>query len=238
MPAVATRWPASPRPGAWAPDRPGNVVCVKLLYHCIAAFVGLSAAALIVFLVFGNASEQGAKPDSAAPDALASGAGGRCGSIAPAQANTPATRALAAKDGPALSLPTGPVQAIGDPTQRAWVARVHAASGLCTDEISFRAGGTVAISMSATKAVSYAEASALAAGTLAQAFTAPINPHAVTLTYTAAGTTRIATVGLRAWNAYGVRRRQLRVPLSMHTLVLFRSAVYRGQTDLKLVGWR
>lgn len=210
---------------------------MKFWYHAIAATVGLAVAALIVYLVFGSASEQGAVQDGDA-GALAS-AEGLCGSIAPADTRSPEARATAAESLPALFDDKGPLPAIADsrPDQQAWVARVHAAGGLCVDEVSILSEGT-SVSLSTVEDVTEAQAAAYVAGVLEEAFTPPFNPRQVTIVANVGGTERTVVVSNRAWRAYQARRRQLGVEHSIANLALFRQAVGAqfGQ-GLRINGW-
>jgi len=219
----------------------GYRVGVKVWYHVIAAVVGFSAAALIVFVVFGNASEEGARPSGAAPGSVDTEGTVLCGTILPGAANTPATRSLAAANPPGIASPEGPIASLGRADQKAWLSRVHAAAGLCADEVrfgqDFATTGVLSITMSTVDELSDGAASQLAAGTLAQAFTPPFNPRTVTLVTSSGDSTRRAVVGFRAWDNYKVWRTQLRRPLTMSTLTQFRANVYRG-SDLQVTGWR
>jgi len=211
---------------------------VKVWFHVFSGFVGFALAALIVYLVFGSASEQGATQDGAAPSQLGAGGDALCGTITPGEANTPAARTRAAGSLPALFDEQGPIAAIRDdqPDQKAWLARVHAASGGCMDEIRIEQAGTTLV-MSTVDGVSDADADAFAAGAIAQAFTKPFVPRRVELTATVDGTTRTAAISRRAWNAYTVSRRQLGVEHSMKSLADFRKARGFSRADLRVIGW-
>jgi hypothetical protein len=233
------------RPRAWPVAPPGTPHRVKVWYHVIAALVGFAVAALIVYLVFGSASEQGAVQDGDA-GSLAAGTS-MCGSIDVADTTSAETRATAAESPPALFDAKGPIAAISDkfPKQRDWVARVHAASGLCLDELTIEnstpatgpATNVVRISMSTTEDVDDAEASAYAGGVLAQAFTPPFSPRSVTLQASVGDEQRTVVVSSRAWRAFEARRRQLKRPATIANLRLFQQASAFGAADLKLTGW-
>lgn len=222
--------------------RPGNVDVVKVWYHLIAAVVGLCIAALIVYLVFGNASEEGATQDGDA-GALAA-AEGLCGTIDPADTTSEETRAVAGENNPALFDAQGPIPAIREDQvdQQAWVNRVTAAGGMCIDEIRIEQSGAtnnlVTISMSTVDGVTDEQARAYAAGVIAQSFTPPFNPRTVTLQATVGDSQRSIVISDRAWRAYQVRRRQLKLQHTIENLVLFRQAVGRQfGADLRLNGW-
>jgi hypothetical protein len=216
---------------------------MKVWYHVIAAVVGLAVAALIVYLVFGNASEQGAVQDGSAGSLAASA--NLCGSVEPDQLTAPKTRKLARANQPALFDAKGPLAAISDtkPQQQAWVDRVHAASGLCIDELHIDRSGNrnnvVTVSMSTTDDVPVGEAQAYVAEILQQAFTMPFLPIQVRVEANVGGKDRRLVVSRRAWNAYVARRRQLKLPNTVANLKLFRkdagSSLARG--DLAVTGW-
>lgn len=211
---------------------------VKVWYHVFAGFVGFALAAVIVYLVFGSASEQGATQDGAAPAQLGASGGVLCGTITPAEATTPAARKRAAGNLPALFDEKGPIAAIRDdqPDQKAWLARVHAASGGCMDEIKLEPDRAT-LEMSTVDGISDADADAFAAGAIAQAFTAPLGRPVLDLTASVHGETRTAHISRRAWNAYQVSRRQLGVEHSMKSLADFRRARGFSRADLRVTGW-
>ncbi len=217
---------------------------MKLWYHVIAAVVGLAVAALIVYLVFGNASQEGAVQDGDA-GSLAAGSS-QCGSISPADANSADARAKAADSPPALFDAQGPLAAISDkfPDQQQWVARVHAAAGLCLDELSILRSGEgpsaqnrVEMILSTTDDVSAADGTAYAGGALAQAFTQPFSPRLVKLEATVDGKPRTVVVSSRAWSAFDVSRRAIGRPATIANLKLFADASAFGTADLRITGW-
>jgi hypothetical protein len=216
---------------------------VKVWYHVIAALVGLAVAALIVYVVFGNASQQGATQEGAAPGALDAGGALLCGSIKPEDTTSAKSRALALDNQPSLFNGQGPIAAISDkhPDQQDWIARVHAATGLCADEIHIETGRTT-ISLSAVEGVSDEDMAAYTAATLGQAFTAPFNPLGcpachVRVVTTIDGTDRVVFASTRAWSAYQFARRTKRQPLTMDTLAQFKAASSYRSTDLLVRGW-
>jgi hypothetical protein len=212
---------------------------VKLWYHLIAAVTGLALAALIVYIVFGNASEQGATQDGAAPQSLTSGGAGMCGKIDVAKLDDAHTLRLARENPPALFGDQGPIPAISEskPQQQEWVDRVQAAGGLCLDEVRIERAGTT-ISLSVVDGVDERETAAYAAGVLTQAFTPPFNPKRVTLLTTVGTSERTIVISQRAWYAYEARRTQLRLAPTLANLINFRKATAYGPADLRIVGWR
>ena len=213
---------------------------MKLWYHVIAAVVGFVLAALVVYLVFGNASQQAATQDGSAPGSLGS-SGLICGTITPGEASSPDTLKLARANQPALFTGNAPVEIRADhPEQRTWVARVMAASGLCIDEIRLDTA-TISIAFSAPEKLTTQQAETLVAGALTQAFTAPFAPPrsnvAIKLSASIGTSERTAVISVRAWGAYQASRRQLGVPFSMKRLAAFQRSHTFGAGDLRLVGW-
>jgi hypothetical protein len=215
----------------------GIVCAVKVWYHLVAALVGLAIAALIVWWVFGHASEQGATQEGSA-GALGA-AETQCGTITPAELNGEAARATAAKNLPVLANEEGPIPSISDdhPDQKAWFARIHAAAGLCADEIKVDDKQTT-ITMSTIDSVSEADASKFAAAAIAEAFTPPLNRSSVKLEATVDGTDRTVVITRRAWNAFQIAREARNRPLDMHSLAQFRQTTSFKPTDLRVVGWK
>jgi hypothetical protein len=216
---------------------------VKVWYHVIAAVVGLATAALIVYIVFGNASQQGATQDGAAPGSLDAGGALLCGTITPAEGTSAKARATARDSLPSMSNAEGPIAAISKdhPDQQDWFERVHAAAGLCTDEIRLVTGNTT-IALSDVEGVTEAEMSAYTAGALAQAFTAPFDPLGctachVSITASVGGTDRTAVVSTRAWQAFQFARKARRQPLTMHALAQFQAVSGYRPADLRVKGW-
>ena len=216
---------------------------MKVLYHLISAFVGLCVAALIVYLVFGSASEQGAVQDGDA-GALASAGEGLCGTIDASDTTSVETRELAGENLPALFDAQGPIPAISAdyPEQQDWVERVHAAAGLCTDELRIERSGetnnVVTVVLSTVDGVDDDTAAAYAAGVIAQTFTDPFNPIRLTVRATVGDSERTIVISRRAWRAYQARRRQLGLPHTIANLKLFKQstgATFR--TDLQIRGW-
>jgi hypothetical protein len=210
---------------------------VKVWYHVLAALVGFACAALIVWWVFGNASEQGATQEGSA-GALGA-AETLCGTISPADANSQASRAKAADNLPVLADENGPIPAISDskPDQKAWFARVTAAAGFCADEITVGEHET-SIDMSTVDSVSDDDAGAFTAGALAEAFTPPLHRDKVTIVTTIGEADRTIAITRRAWNAFEIARDSRNLPLTMHTLVQFRQSTSFAPSDLRIVGWK
>lgn len=209
---------------------------MKIWYHVIAAVVGLAVAALIVYAVFGSASEQGATQDGTAPTALSDG-GSLCGTITAAEGLRQSAITKAAKNSPALFLLDKPIDSINSdrPDQQRWVARVHAGAGLCVDELRFGEANAVTLNMSTVDSVSKSDVDAFVMQAIGQAFTAPINPPTVTVELTIGSDVRTIEVSQRAWRLFTARAKQVKQPLTTHNLVLFRKAV--KPSGLAIRGW-
>lgn len=210
---------------------------MKFWYHVVAALVGLAISALIVWFVFGSASEEGATQEGSAGSLSAESL---CGSITPAKSTSAESRLQARENPPTLYNEEGLIPAISDdkPDQQDWVDRVHAAGGLCIEELRIEQVAGTTVTLGALDDVSEAEAADFTAGVFAQAFTAPFNPRKVTVNTTVGDSERTAIVSQRAWNAYQIRREALGMQHSMRALVLFRQATSYGPADLRIVGWR
>jgi hypothetical protein len=203
----------------------------------MAAVVGFAVAALIVYWVFGHASEEGATQEGSAGSLGA--AETLCGTISPSEGTSEAVRAKAADNLPVLADDTGPIPAISDdkPEQKAWFARVQAASGFCSDEVKVGASETT-ITMSTVDSVSDADAGTFAAAALAQAFTQPLQRTKVTITTTVGDEDRTVVISSRAWKAFQIYREARNEPLDMQTLARFRQTTSFGAQDLRVTGWR
>lgn len=223
------------------PAGAGYLGTVKVWAHIIATLVGLALAALIVYLVFGNASQQGATQDGAAPSSVASGES-LCGTVTPAEGQSPAARATALEHPPTIIDATGRevvVRATAKAAQqRSWFARVHAASGLCLDEINVPNAntGTTTIGMSTVKSVSPEDAAAFAGGAIAASFTAPLRRPAVSLVVLVGREQRSVFVTQRAWSAFLVAGRSRGLGTSVRDLVAFRRSSGFTARDLRITG--
>lgn len=199
---------------------------MKLWHHIVAGVVGLSLAGLIVFLVFGNASREGAVQEGAAPGSLRGSGETLCGSVTPAQGLTQPARKKALANPPTLiAAETKREIAIqaDKADQLAWVARVHAASGMCIDQVTLAndPNTPTRIAFSTTDAVSDAEASAYVGAAVGQSFTQPLRRLQVVVRATVGERERTATVSLRAWNAFRVRRKSLGYETTMTDIAAF-----------------
>jgi len=206
--------------------------------HITAALVGLATAALIVYIVFGSASEQGATQDGAAPEALTATNGQLCGTIKPAASSSPAARKEASANLPAIYNEDGLVPAIrkDEPEQIAWFGRVHAASGMCIDQITVIADAGTSIELTTTDDVSEADAAAYVGGAVAQVFTPPLKPLKLTFTAGVGETKRTIVISQRAWNAFRVGRGGSG-PMTAPELAAFAKASSFAATDLRVNGW-
>lgn len=214
----------------------GTLSDVKLWYHVIAAIVGFAVAALIVYWVFGHASEEGATQEGSA-GALGA-AETLCGTISPSEATSGSARTAAAKNLPVVSNARGPIAGIrkDKPEQSEWIVRVHAASGLCIDEIRIL-DDEITVDMSTVAAISEADASFFTAAALAQTFTPPLHRDKVTIGTVVGNKERSVAISRRAWKAFEIFRESGNRPLDMQSLVRFRKETSFGAQDLRVTGW-
>ncbi len=117
------------------------------MLHVVSAVVGIATAALIVFIVFGSASQNGASQDgdsghSAQGEESGSGIGSnKSGNVGCGAYKVPANRnsnaiARARKSLPTVRNQKGVAVTPSDANQITWFATASAAAGLCMDEIS------------------------------------------------------------------------------------------------------
>ncbi|MCW2974298.1 MAG: hypothetical protein JWN72_2571 [Thermoleophilia bacterium] len=210
---------------------------MKIWAHVIATVVGLAVAGLIVFLVFGSASREGALQDGTAGN-RATEDGALCGTVAVADINTPAARRTALKNAPAvynkLDVQIEFPQAAG----KAWLARVQASSGLCIDEVRYgeNPGDTTSISMSTVARVSAAEASAYTGAALVAAGQKPLDGRNLSVVTFVGDQKRSIYFSIRAYDAYIAQRRGLGLGSTVADLIEFRRVTnFKG--DIRINGW-
>lgn len=205
--------------------------------HAVAALVGLALAALIVYLVFGSASQEGATQEGTAPGDVRRTGAALCGTVAPAEVRSKQARATALRNLPAIIDELGREVTIAKnrADQRAWFARVHAASGLCLDEIRVAEAET-SIAMSTVDEVSEEAASRYAAEVLAAASRPPLHRDRVTLRVLVGEEERVVSVSRRAWAAFEASREELGLDLTIDDLARFRRGRF-GAGQIRIVGW-
>lgn len=207
---------------------------MKLLLHVVATIAGICVAALLVFLVFGRASENGATQDGEVPNGLeAAATESGCGA-----APSPETSRRATAEPPTVLNDKG-VQVRPVAAQLPYFSRIQAAGGLCVDEVRVTTGATD-ISLSTVEGVTQAQASSFTYRALEQAFRPPIAPSRVTIRTSlgTAGAPRTAVVGRRAWLAFSAGRAALRLPPDMVGLARFQRTVAFPTSELRVSGWR
>ena len=208
---------------------------MKVWFHIIAVLVGFLTAGLIVFLVFGTASREGATQDGAAPGIEATSET-LCGTIAPADTATPATIAKAKDHLPAIIDPTGKqIAGFARPNQQAWINRVAAASGFCLDEIEI--ADTTKMTLSTVKDVSDDEAAAFTGAALMASFQEPLNrPQVEVITYVG-DQRRSVAMSERAYLAFSTWQRVNGASSSVTDLVRFSRTARLGAANLRILGW-
>jgi hypothetical protein len=223
----------------------GTSSFVKVWAHVIATVAGLLLAGLIVFIVFGNASKEGALQDGTAPTISADGT--VCGSVKAADISTAAARTKALKNLPTAIGPSDQPVEFTRADQKAWLARVQAASGLCIDEIrvglhgatATSSGDTTKISMSTVKRVSEPEASIYTGATLLAANQAPLNGRNVDIITYVGDQKREIYFSVRAYRLFLVAHKGLGLGTTAADLVKFRTHIGSGLsgTDIRINGW-
>jgi hypothetical protein len=203
-------------------------------FHIIAAVAGFFAAGLIVYLVFGQA-DTGTGVTHKAP-VLVQGTqnANDCGTLTVAQANLPTTVTTSLQDLPNVSY-NGKLIVPGVPAQKAWFARIDAASGLCVDEVDVTAT-TIRVETSFPPNVPEASIQSFAFGALLQSFQPPLARKAVRLDVKAGTHTRTIALTASAWHVFQRVQPVHRLPSTIAGIVLSRRDVDYGRT-LYLSGW-
>lgn len=215
----------------------GYQSCVKIWAHVIATVVGLAVAGLIVFLVFGSASREGALQDGTAGN-RATEDGALCGTVAVADINTPAARRTALKNAPAVYNKLDVQIEFPKASGKAWLARVQASSGLCIDEIRYgeNEGDTTSISMSTVKRVTAADASAYTGATLVAAGQQPLANRNISVVTFVGDQKRSVYFSARAYAVFVSQRRALGLGSTVADLIKFRRLTnFKG--DIRINGW-
>lgn len=201
--------------------------------HVASALAGLALAATIVYVVFGHASQQGATSGDA-PGGVDATAG--CGSIEPVRAGDPKTIEQARDDLPAI-LDEKQVEVVpSDPRQVGWFARLHAASGLCIDEVAVLAKALVVVT-SYPDDTDAGDLDAFTYGTLVRAFQPPLARTTVRINVSSGDREASALVSASAWKTFQRHRAQMRLPASMQGLAAFRRKVGYSARELQVTGW-
>jgi hypothetical protein len=211
--------------------------------HIAAAVVGLVMAAVVVVLVFGAADREGSRQTGEAPDSArqAEDTNESCGDFPPAQVGVPDAVNAAASDLPAILNANDVEVAVVDPGQKAWIARVHAALGACTDDIAIY---PKALSVGATfkKSISTQDIDRYVYAFLTEAFKLPLARSRVTLEIGAedAATNappRRLIVAANAWSGFRNARQSLGLPATLAGLRRAKGAIGYTNQELRFENW-
>lgn len=206
---------------------------LKRWLHVIAALLGLGLAALIVFLVFGQASEQG----SVAGDAP--GSAGRedalCGSVNAARGREAGTIKQARSNLPTIINEDG-VEVTPRDDQAQWFARLQASSGLCIDEVVVLPQ-ELRISASYPGSMSGGQLDAFAVDALARAFEPPLARTLVRFDTRTGSTKRTIAVRSEAWSAFQTGRAPLGLDRSVAGLRDFAKRTGYDRQYVNVAGW-
>lgn len=211
----------------------------KAWYHVIASVVGLVTAGLIVFLVFGNASKQGAAQESAAPTSVGSGMGQTlCGKVAPSDALSPKYLAKVDKNMPTIINEVGTqIAGFAPVEQKAWLARVVASSGFCLDEIEFTSNSTIKLSISSVEGMSEQDISAFTGAAIVFAHQPPLNRRVVKAVTFVGGQKRSITMSQRAASTFNIWRKLNNSGTSVSDIIRFSKTARLGSSNLQILGW-
>jgi hypothetical protein len=198
--------------------------------HLGAALGGLVLAALIVFLVFGQASEQGQVSGEAPGE-------GRtlCGSVNAARGRDAATIATAGKNLPPVLDGAGAGVRL-TAKDRAWVSRLHASSGLCVNQLVVRTRQLL-VRTSYPEDTSDTQLDSFAIDTLARAFEPPLAQTLVQLDVGADGKTRTILVRVEAWRGFQRSRVALGLDRSVEGLQQYGKRTEFDERFIRVQGW-
>lgn len=206
-------------------------------YHVIAALGGVSMAALIVFLVFGTASQQstteGPAPGGSSSNAAALSPG--CGTINPASVLDAEVIRKARGSLPRVMAQGTTVKPTrGD--QITWLAQVHAATGMCATSINVRSDSsiiTIVFDADTTADV----INSFTYSTLSRAFEAPLARRTVRVDIAIGSARRRAVVSHNAWSTFQRTRASLRLDPSIAGLSAAGRRFGFGGRELRLTGF-
>lgn len=207
--------------------------------HITATIVGLLTAGLIVFLVFGNASREGATQDGEAPGVVNAAGTSLCGKVPPAEALTPANVAKAPDQLPTILDPTGrPIGGLQAGAQQQWLNRLVAASGFCLDEIALSGqGGTTQLTLSSVKSVTEPDIAAFTGGALAAGHAAPFQDRGLLVLTFVGDQRRSIKMTRRALDLFATWRQVNQAGSSVGDIVRFSRDVRPGAANLQILGW-
>jgi hypothetical protein len=207
---------------------------LKRWLHVVAAVIGVSLAALIVFLVFGRASSQNTIEGTAPGQPPTA-----CGTIGPAGAAAPPQSDVDRAAGalPSIIDERGIEVVPSKRDQIRWFARVHAASGLCATEIAVRSK-EVLVTVIPPDRADVTTAGAYALATVDQTFTAPLARDVTRITIDSPeAPPRIVRVSRRAWSAFEAMVDSGNQPRTVAGLTQSARRSGYGKQDVRTSGW-
>lgn len=212
---------------------------MRPLLHVLAALAGVVLAAVIVVLVFEQASREGARQEGEAPQAVqvegSSGAG--CATVEPAEFDEPDAIARAAKNLPAIIDANQQEVRVVDRRQAAWLARVQAAFGLCVDEIAISPQRTDVIATLPADTTD-ADVDAYTYHFLQRSFEPPLARNTVALDLSVGeDDRRRLLVRDFAWRAFQRSHRAFGLQPTIDGMRQFRRRVGYGEREMRLEGW-
>lgn len=205
-------------------------------YHLIAAAIGLASAALIVFMVFGQASQQGSlggesSSASARGGSVSLAAG--CGSVAPVDVFEVASVSAARSSLPVIRS-AGRRVIPKQSREIQWFSRLHAASGRCIHTVDMDAQhARIVLAYPQTTAVQ--DISSYVYAMLSKAFDPPYGRSRTQITISGK-TARSVVVSARAWRTFQDARASVGLPASIAGLTGARSRFGYGDADIRIVG--
>lgn len=199
--------------------------------HLVAALAGLLLAALIVFFVFGQASEQGQISGEAPAEAQAS----LCGTVNAARGRDNATVATASRNLPPVLDGAGARVRLSK-RDKDWVARLHASSGLCVRQLVVRERQLL-VRATYPAGTSDTQLESFAIDTLARAFEPPLAQTRVQLDVTREDETRSAAVRVEAWRSFQRSRVAFGLDRSLDGLRNYGERTEFDERFIKVEGW-
>lgn len=214
------------------------------LHHVLAAIAGLALASMMVFFVFGSADEQGAAQDGEAPTlggATSDRDRSSCGTVAVGDAaSSAAVEAALADPAPVLDAESREV-AVDDQGQARWIAQLHAALSLCTDEIALRPNegpDTVAVAVTFPDEMPDDQIAAHTYELVGAALgRGPFAINTVTADVRTATGTRELLVARTVWQTFTTQREGLGLPASLPGLLAMGERVSYNRNELDSSGW-
>lgn len=201
--------------------------------HIVAAVLGLALAGLIVYVVFARTTGglEG-QDESALPLRQVT----ECSSIAPAQGTNDASVERARQALPEILNERGVLVTPDEAGQVAWFARLHAASGLCVDEVEVKTK-SLSIAVSYPDTVSANSVDSYTFALLTRAFEPPLARSQVTLVVDVAGVQRGVHVSSHVWQNFRRSRAAMGYDPSVRDLARFGKRVGFKPVELAIAGY-